>query len=69
MCAMIRGGRFERDAMFEVDTVHWHCPSLSRVQPFLGCPGITGNAPIGSYATVIDNTSGDAILIPGQPTP
>jgi PKD repeat protein len=31
--------------------------------------GITGNAPIASYATVIDNTSGDAILIPGQPTP
>jgi hypothetical protein len=27
-------GRFERDAMLDVDTVHWHCPSLSGVQPF-----------------------------------
>ena len=27
-------GRFDRDAMLDVDTVHWHCPSLSRVQPF-----------------------------------
>jgi hypothetical protein len=31
--------------------------------------GISGTAPIAAYATVIDNTSGDAILIPGQPTP
>ena len=27
-------GRFDRDAMLGIDTVHWHCPSLSRVQPF-----------------------------------
>jgi len=31
--------------------------------------GVSGSAPIAAYATVIDNVSGDAILIPGQPTP
>jgi len=30
---------------------------------------VSGTAPIGAYATVIDNKSGDAILVPGQPTP
>ena len=33
-------GRFERDAMLDVDTVHWHCPSLAGFSP-LGCPGMT----------------------------
>jgi PKD repeat protein len=31
--------------------------------------GVDGNAPIAAYATVIDNTSGDAVLAPGQPSP
>jgi PKD repeat protein len=30
---------------------------------------VSGSAPIAAYATVIDNISGDAVLVPGQPTP
>jgi hypothetical protein len=30
---------------------------------------ISGTSPIASYASLVDNKTGDAILVPGQPTP
>src|SRR6516162_550948 len=57
--------------MLDADTVHWHCPSLSRVQPF-GLPRNDGTYLPPPYALSARHTrsgvAGISILAPASAT-